>query len=156
MGKSTSATNIALEITGLLIDPNSQSHATLVTTGHDDFESTNSLYTVLMAERQAVAQELVKIIVPSQWDENLHILPARSKCLANTLGWTKIHNYRVLLAIITQWNRTVYYSLTIECKLGDVLVCAIGTIYLNVIGCFTKAVMNAIATPRRRNAGGQS
>ena len=64
VGKSTSATNIALGITQilkranvangrvLLIDTDSQGHASLVTTGHRDYGADNSLYTVLMADRQ--------------------------------------------------------------------------------------------------------
>ena len=88
VGKSTSATNIALGIAGLLrqvgaknprvllIDTDSQSHATLVTTGRDDFDTENSLYTVLMADRAAAPQTLANVIVGSHWDENLHVLPA--------------------------------------------------------------------------------
>lgn len=88
VGKSTSATNIALGITGLLrqigaqnprvllIDTDSQSHATLVTTGRDDFDTENSLYSVLMADRQSAPQVLANVIVPSHWDDNLHVLPA--------------------------------------------------------------------------------
>ncbi|QPC83027.1 ParA family protein [Phototrophicus methaneseepsis] len=88
VGKSTSATNIALGIAGLLrqvgaknprvllIDTDSQSHATLVTTGRNDFDTTNSLYSVLMAERQSAPQVLADVIVQSGWDENLHVLPA--------------------------------------------------------------------------------
>ena len=60
----------------LLIDTDSQSHATLVTTGRDDFDTTNSLYSVLMAERQSAPQVLADVIVQSGWDENLHVLPA--------------------------------------------------------------------------------
>ena len=88
VGKSTSATNIALGITGLLrqagadnprvllVDTDSQSHATLVTTGHNDFDEDNSLYSVLMADRHDAAEVMSGVIVPSQWDENLHVLPA--------------------------------------------------------------------------------
>ena len=88
VGKSTSATNIALGITGLLrqvgainprvllIDTDSQSHATLVTTGRNDFDTTNSLYSVLMADRHSASQVMADVIVPSHWDDNLHVLPA--------------------------------------------------------------------------------
>jgi len=88
VGKSTSATNIALGITSilrqmnapnhrvLLIDTDSQAHATLVTTGRDDFGAEDSLYTVLMADRQVAVQTLASVLVPSHWDENLHVLPA--------------------------------------------------------------------------------
>ena len=72
VGKSTSATNTALGITGmlrragspnsrvLLIHTDSQGHATLVTTGRDDFGADNSLYTVLSADRATAAQTLLK------------------------------------------------------------------------------------------------
>lgn len=88
VGKSTSATTIALGIAGvlrragasnsrvLLVDTDSQSHATLVTTGRDDFDTENSLYTVLMADRAAAPQTLASVIVQSHWDDNLHVLPA--------------------------------------------------------------------------------
>ena len=63
VGKSTSATNIALGIVNvlrranapnprvLLIDTDSQGHASLVTTGRNDYGADDSLYTVLMADR---------------------------------------------------------------------------------------------------------
>jgi chromosome partitioning protein len=88
VGKSTSATNTALGITGvlrragasnyrvLLIDTDSQAHATLVTTGRKDYGADDSLYTVLMADRQNAAQTLANCIVPSTWDADLHVLPA--------------------------------------------------------------------------------
>jgi cellulose biosynthesis protein BcsQ len=60
----------------LLIDTDSQAHATLVTTGCKDYGADDSLYTVLMAERQNAPQTLMNCIVPSTWDENLHVLPA--------------------------------------------------------------------------------
>jgi chromosome partitioning protein len=88
VGKSTSATNIAFGMTGvlrragapnnrvLLIDTDSQGHATLVTTGRNDFGTDDSLYSVLMADRQSAPQILVNAIVQSHWDADLHILPA--------------------------------------------------------------------------------
>ena len=88
VGKSTSATNIALGITQvlkhanasncrvLLIDTDSQGHASLVTTGRKDYGADDSLYTVLMADRQNAPQTLMNCIVQSQWDEDLHVLPA--------------------------------------------------------------------------------
>jgi chromosome partitioning protein len=88
VGKSTSATNIAQGIAGvlrragaansrvLLIDTDSQGHATLVTTGRKDYGADNSLYTVLSADRTNAAQTLSACIVPSTWDEDLHVLPA--------------------------------------------------------------------------------
>jgi chromosome partitioning protein len=88
VGKSTSATNIALGITHvlrragaanfrvLLIDTDSQGHATLVTTGRNDFGADDSLYAVLAADRANAAQVLANCIVESNWDADLHILPA--------------------------------------------------------------------------------
>ena len=88
VGKSTSATNIALGITGvlrragapkhrvLLIDTDSQGHATLVTTGKKDYGADDSLYTVLTADRQAAPEVMSRCIVPSDWDSDLHVLPA--------------------------------------------------------------------------------
>src|SRR5450432_2599470 len=87
VGKSTSATNIAFGMVGLLrkaeapncrvllIDTDSQAHATLVTTGRKDYGADDSLYTVLMADRQNAGSALVHCIVPSTWDADLHILP---------------------------------------------------------------------------------
>ncbi|MCI0709642.1 MAG: ParA family protein [Chloroflexi bacterium] len=87
-GKSTSATNVAFGLTQvlrqinapkqrvLLIDTDSQSHATLVTTGQADYGREESLYTVLMAERQAAASVMMDCITVSHWDDNLHVLPA--------------------------------------------------------------------------------
>src|SRR5512145_1847366 len=88
VGKTTSATNLALGLTQvlqraqaansrvLLIDTDSQGHATLVTTGRKDFGAQDSLYTVLMAERGQAPHTLLQCIVPSLWDEQLHVLPA--------------------------------------------------------------------------------
>lgn len=88
VGKSTSATNIALGLSSvlksagatnsrvLLIDTDSQSHATLVTTGRKDYGSQDSLYSVLMADRQNAAKVMSDCIVSSEWDTDLHILPA--------------------------------------------------------------------------------
>jgi chromosome partitioning protein len=88
VGKSTSATNVAFGIVRvlksagaanprvLLIDTDSQGHATLVTTNRNDFGRTDSLYTVLVAERKEAASTLAHCIVPTAWDPDLHILPA--------------------------------------------------------------------------------
>ena len=88
VGKSTSATNIAFGMVGLLrragapnnrvllIDTDSQGHATLVTTGRNDFGTDDSLYSVLMADRQTAPQVLANAIVQSHWDVDLHVLPA--------------------------------------------------------------------------------
>ncbi len=88
VGKSTSATTIAFGMVQmlryakvsnprvLLIDTDSQSHATLVTTGRKDYGTNDSLYTVLMADRQSAPQVLRECIVASEWDVDLHVLPA--------------------------------------------------------------------------------
>src|SRR5689334_834572 len=88
VGKSTSATNIAFGMVGvlrkaqapncrvLLIDTDTQAHATLITTSKWDYERDNSLYAVLMAERQNAANSLANCIVRSEWDPDLQILPA--------------------------------------------------------------------------------
>ena len=49
-----------------------------MTTGRRDFGRDDSLYTVVSAERKAAAATLMRCIVPSQWDEELHVLPASS------------------------------------------------------------------------------
>lgn len=77
IGKSTSATNIALGMVHLLrranasicrvllIDTDSQGHASLVTTGRKDYGTDDSLYTVLMADRTNAPQTLMNCIVTS-------------------------------------------------------------------------------------------
>jgi len=82
VGKSTSATTIALGLSALLrqagaqnsrvllIDTDSQSHATLVTTGRD-FGKDDSLYAVLMAERGDAPQVLADVIKQSTWTPDL-------------------------------------------------------------------------------------
>jgi chromosome partitioning protein len=88
VGKSTSATNIAFGLVQvlrqagaansrvLLIDTDSQGHASLVTTGRRNFGRDDSLYTLLIAERKEAAAVLTHCITPSTWDEDLHVLPA--------------------------------------------------------------------------------
>lgn len=88
VGKTTSATTTAFGITSvlqnmkasnslvLLIDTDSQGHATLITTGRNDFDSKNSLHAVLTADRANAAKVMSDCIVQSAWDENLHVLPA--------------------------------------------------------------------------------
>src|SRR5258707_6830110 len=88
IGKSTSATNVAFGLVRvlkqagasnprvLLIDTDSQGHASLITTGRADYGRDDSLYTVLTAERKDAPSALTRCIVASTWDENLHVLPA--------------------------------------------------------------------------------
>jgi chromosome partitioning protein len=88
VGKSTTATNLAyglvrvLKQAGaantrvLLVDTDSQGHASLVTTGRRDFGKDNSLYALLVAERKEAASVLARCIAQSTWDDDLHVLPA--------------------------------------------------------------------------------
>lgn len=88
VAKSTSATNLAFGIVNglrqigasnnrvLLVDTDSQAHASLVTTGRNDSEATNNLYGVVMAERKEAPSLLINSLVQSKWDEDLHVLPA--------------------------------------------------------------------------------
>lgn len=88
VGKSTSATNIAFGLVNvlrsagvpnhrvLLVDTDSQGHATLVTTGSKDYGIHDSLYTVLTADHKDAPRVLTEVIKPSNWDDDLHILPA--------------------------------------------------------------------------------
>jgi chromosome partitioning protein len=87
VGKSTSATNVAyglvqtLRFGGvtqprvLLVDTDGQAHATLLTTGRNDFGEKDSLHAVLMAGRQDIVPTLQQCLVSSHWDEGLHVLP---------------------------------------------------------------------------------
>src|SRR5258708_9289038 len=79
VGKSTSATNIAFGMVRvfrqaglanprvLLIDTDSQGHASLVTTGKRDYGRDDSLYTLLTADRTEPAPVLTRAIVRSLW-----------------------------------------------------------------------------------------
>jgi cellulose biosynthesis protein BcsQ len=49
----------------LLVDADSQCHATLVTTGRNDFGQDDSLYTALMAPRDQAPAVMAKVIVQS-------------------------------------------------------------------------------------------
>lgn len=88
VGKTTSATNSAYGLTRalqksnvpisrvLLIDTDSQQNTTLLTTGRMDYGRDDSLYSVVTAGRKEAAQRLSECIVPSKWNDNLHILPS--------------------------------------------------------------------------------
>src|SRR5690349_8554250 len=88
VGKSTSATNIAFGMVQvlrqagapntrvLLIDTDSQGHASLVTTGRRNFGRDASVSTLLMAERKEAAAVWTRCTTQSTWDEDLHIRPA--------------------------------------------------------------------------------
>ncbi len=92
VGKSTSATNVAYGICGilesakergvansrvLLIDTDSQGHASLVTTGRNNYGEHDSLYSVIKtADPVEASQVMANCIVRSNWHPDLHILPA--------------------------------------------------------------------------------
>jgi chromosome partitioning protein len=90
VAKSTSATNVAYGLVKvlqqvdapstrvLLIDTDSQGHDSLVTTGLSDHGRDHSLYTVLMADRKDASAVLSECTVISDWDDDLHVLPAAS------------------------------------------------------------------------------
>jgi hypothetical protein len=77
--ETASACNVLVDVP-YSTDPDSvfyaQAHATLVTRGRNDYGTDNSLYAVLMADRQTVSQVLANCITPLKWDDNLHVLPA--------------------------------------------------------------------------------
>lgn len=88
VGKTTTAVNLATGIVKvlrrnqapncrvLLVDTDSQGHASLLTTGQADFGPHQSLYTVMLAAPREQAQVLLECIVASAEDPDLHILPA--------------------------------------------------------------------------------
>ena len=88
VGKSTSATNIAFGMVQvlrsasapnprvLLVGADAQGHATLVTIGSKEHGTHDSLYTVLAADRKDAPRVLTECIKPSNWDNDLRVLPA--------------------------------------------------------------------------------
>lgn len=86
VGKTTTAVTLAHGLTillrhnnlphrVLLIDTDSQAHATLLTTGRRDWDRPESLGEVLLARPANAGTTLQRLIVPSTWDEDLHVLP---------------------------------------------------------------------------------
>src|SRR5574340_794910 len=59
----------------LLIDTDSQAHATLLTTGQREWDRSQSLGEVLLARPANAGAILQRLIVPSTWDQDLHVLP---------------------------------------------------------------------------------
>lgn len=59
----------------LLIDTDSQAHATMLTTGRRDWDRSESLGEVLLSKPAQAGAVLQRLIVPSLWDEDLHVLP---------------------------------------------------------------------------------
>jgi chromosome partitioning protein len=62
----------------LVVDTDSQAHATLLLTGRKDYPESETLIAVLEAQRTGgdVKAALKQAIIPSTWDNNLHVLPA--------------------------------------------------------------------------------
>ena len=59
----------------LLVDTDSQAHATLLTTGRREWDRSESLGEVLLAKPDKAGAVLQRLIVPSTWDEDLHVIP---------------------------------------------------------------------------------
>ena len=95
VGKTTTTTNFAyglcqsLKQAGaansrvLIVDTDSQAHATLTATGSKDYDRHNSICAVLNAERKDAVQVLSNVIVESHWLPDLHVLPSSPE-LENT------------------------------------------------------------------------
>ncbi len=86
VGKTTTAVSLAhglvillrhnnLPHRVLLIDTDSQAHATLLTTGHREWDRDSSLGEALLAKPDKAGAVLQRLIVPSTWDEDLHVVP---------------------------------------------------------------------------------
>jgi chromosome partitioning protein len=59
----------------LLVDTDSQAHATLLTTGRREWDRSESLGEALLAKPAKAGSVLQRLIVPSAWDEDLHVVP---------------------------------------------------------------------------------
>jgi chromosome partitioning protein len=59
----------------LLVDTDSQAHATLLTTGRREWDRSESLGEVLLARPGQAGAVLQRLIVRSTWDDDLHVLP---------------------------------------------------------------------------------
>lgn len=91
VGKTTTTINLAyglchsLKQAGLsncrvlVVDTDSQAHATLTTTGRKDYDRNHTLSAVLNAERRETADILKRVIVESKWLPELHVLPSTSE-----------------------------------------------------------------------------
>jgi chromosome partitioning protein len=86
VGKTTTAVSLAhglvillrhsnLPHRVLLIDADSQAHATLLTTGTREWDRTQSLGEVLLADPKRSGSVLQRLIIPSLWDQDLHVIP---------------------------------------------------------------------------------
>ena len=63
----------------LIVDTDSQAHATLTATGSKDYDRQQSICAVLGAERKEAVEVLSRVIVESHWLPDLHVLPASSE-----------------------------------------------------------------------------
>jgi chromosome partitioning protein len=63
----------------LIVDTDSQAHATLTATGSKDYDRHQSICAVLGAERKEAVEVLSRIIVESHWLPDLHVLPSSSE-----------------------------------------------------------------------------
>ncbi|KAB2902109.1 MAG: ParA family protein [Anaerolineae bacterium] len=91
VGKTTTTTNFAyglcqsLKQAGaanprvLIVDTDSQAHATLTTTGSKDYSRHKSICAVLGADRKEMVQVLSQVIVESHWLPELHVLPSSTE-----------------------------------------------------------------------------
>lgn len=86
VGKTTSAVTLAhglvvllrhnnLPHRVLLVDTDSQAHATLLTTRRREWDRTESLGEVLLAKPARAGSVLQQLIVRSTWDDDLHVIP---------------------------------------------------------------------------------
>lgn len=86
VGKTTTAVSLAhglvllmrhhnLPHRVLLIDTDSQAHATLLATGRREWDRSESLGEVLLTRPDRAGAALQRLIVPSHWDEDLHVVP---------------------------------------------------------------------------------
>lgn len=95
VGKTTTTTNFAyglcqsLKQAGaanprvLIVDTDSQAHATLTATRTKDYDRHDSICAVLGADRKETVEVLSQVIVESHWLPELHVLPASPE-LENT------------------------------------------------------------------------
>jgi chromosome partitioning protein len=91
VGKTTTTTNFAYGLCQslkqakaanprvLIVDTDSQAHATLTTTGSKDYDRHHSLCAVLGADRKEMVEVLSRVIVESRWLPELHVLPSSSE-----------------------------------------------------------------------------
>jgi chromosome partitioning protein len=91
VGKTTTTVNLAYGLCQslkqadaanarvLIVDTDSQAHATLTATGTKAYTRHNSLCAVLGADRKEAVEVLSRVIVASHWLPELHVLPSSSE-----------------------------------------------------------------------------